>query len=323
MQYIGIDISKSTFTAAFPLEQGFRVLNFENSTKGIRSFISHLDADTNQCVMEATGNYCMLLLYILNEQSYRVSLINARQIKHFARMLMTTTKTDKEDAKMISLYGSRMTPEVYKMPSKMILLLKQKRVVIRQLKKQVSALKNIKESFSVLPLHDKVSNKTVDKSISFLQSQIDDMQDDLTKDTLKEYDGMFKRLISIKGIGIVLATAILVTTGAFEHFENAKQVSRYIGICPTQQQSGVSLNIRGHINRNGDSHLRGLLYVASWSAIRYNKQCREFYDGLKKRGKPSKVALIAVSNKLIRQAFAVCKSDSMYDPDYISSYIVR
>ncbi len=319
MQYVGIDISKSTFTVAFPQQNGFRILNFENNVKGIRTFIKHLDQDNDQCVMEATGNYCMLLLYMLNEQSYRVSLINARQIKNFARMLMTTTKTDKEDAKIISMYGSRMTPEVYKMPSDTIFLLKQKRVVIRQLKKQLSALSNIKESFSVLPLHDKASQKALEKSIAFLKHQIDEIQADMVKLTRKEYESMLKRLTSIKGIGLTLATALIVATGGFAHFENAKQLSRYIGICPTLKQSGSSINIRGEINRNGDSNLRGLLYVATWSAIIHNKQCKDLYTNLRERGKPGKVALIAVSNKLVRQAFAVCKSDRDYDPNYVSS----
>ncbi|MBS6832874.1 MAG: transposase, partial [Clostridiales bacterium] len=62
-------------------------------------------------------------------------------------------------------------------------------------------------------------------------------------------------------------------------------------------------NIKGHINRNGDEHLRSLLYVASWTALRYNAACRECYIRLKANGKPSKVALIAVANKPLRIKF--------------------
>ncbi|RRD55688.1 transposase, partial [Tannerella forsythia] len=102
--------------------------------------------------------------------------------------------------------------------------------------------------------------------------------------------------------------------------DNAKQVARFIGICPTYQQSGTSVHIKGGINRNRDENLRSLLYVASWSALRANTTCKECYARLKANGKPSKVALMAVANKLIRQAFAVIKSSSPYVDGFVSAY---
>jgi hypothetical protein len=56
--------------------------------------------------------------------------------------------------------------------------------------------------------------------------------------------------------------------------------------------------------------------MASLSAIRYNKPCREFYQRLKAAGKASNVALMAVVNKLLRQAYAVVKFNEDYDPNY-------
>ncbi len=63
---------------------------------------------------------------------------------------------------------------------------------------------------------------------------------------------------------------------------------RYLGICPTYEQSGTSVNIRGHINRNGDAYTRGLLYVAAWTASRFNTKCGETYTRLRQNGKPGK-----------------------------------
>jgi len=116
---------------------------------------------------------------------------------------------------------------------------------------------------------------------------------------------------------------MIVATGGFTHFDNAKQLARFIGICPTYYQSGSSLNVRGGINRNGDSGLRSMLYVASWSAIRYNAACRELYHRLRSGGKPSKVALIAVANKLVRQAFAIATTDGIYIDGFCSSQPIK
>ena len=103
------------------------------------------------------------------------------------------------------------------------------------------------------------------------------------------------------------------------HPQNAKQVSRYLGICPTYEQSGTSVNIRGHINRNGDAYTRGLLYIAAWPASRFNAQCKETYTRLRQNGKPGKLAMIAVANKLVRQAFAVVAHDKEYIDGFVSN----
>ncbi len=61
----------------------------------------------------------------------------------------------------------------------------------------------------------------------------------------------------------------------------------------------------------------GTLYMCSMSAIRYNKSCKEKYDRLKENGKKGKLALIAVSNKLLRQAFAVATKEVPYQEGHI------
>lgn len=72
------------------------------------------------------------------------------------------------------------------------------------------------------------------------------------------------------------------------------------------------------ISHMGDSQIRGALYMASMTAIRTNTSCKEFFYKLRKNGKPGKLALTAVSNKLIRQAFAVVKSGVPYIDGYVS-----
>ena len=89
------------------------------------------------------------------------------------------------------------------------------------------------------------------------------------------------------------------------YFDNAKQLTRYLGLSPTYQQSGTSVNLKGHINRNGDSYLRSQLYVAAFSSLRCNTECKACFDRLRANGKSGKVAVVAVANKLVRQAFAV------------------
>lgn len=318
MTYIGIDISKDSFVVAYPRKSGYTTKTFMNDTKGVRSFITSLPEDCH-CVMEATGNYSMLLLYLLQQAGIPTSMENPQKIKHFSRAMMTVTKTDEIDAKLIAMYGEKMNPAPYKIPSESIILLKQKRTVLRQLKKQLTAMSNLQHSLSVLPKQDPTAKVATEQTIKFLRKQISKLEEEITNLSNKEFKRQMELLTSIKGIGENIASALITATGGFANFSSAKQISRFLGLCPTYQQSGTSVNVKGHINRNGDSHLRSQLYIVAMASIRCNTACRETYERLCDRGKPGKVALIAVANKLIRQMFAVVTYNRPYIDGYVSS----
>ena len=312
MVYVGIDVSKSTFVVAYSSAKTSKTATFKNTTKGIYEFIKTISVSEHHCVLEATGNYSALLVYMLSESGFIVSLENPLKIKSFSRVMLSVVKTDEIDARLIALYGEKMQPAPYKLRSKTILVLKQKRTVLRQLKKQLVATRNLKGSMEVLPVFDSKCKKTIEKTIEFLEKQIKNMEEELASLVQNEFKKQMDLLTSIKGIGVTLATALIITTGGFTYFDNAKQLTRFLGLSPTYQQSGTSVNIKGHINRNGDPTLRCQLYVAAFSSLRCNAECKACFDRLRSNGKPGKVALIAVANKLVRQAFAVVTQEKSY-----------
>ena len=312
MVYVGIDVSKATFVVAYSSAKTSKTATFKNTTKGIYEFIKTISVSEHHCVLEATGNYSALLVYMLSESGFIVSLENPLKIKSFSRVMLSVVKTDEIDARLIALYGEKMQPAPYRLRSKTILVLKQKRTVLRQLKKQLVATRNLKGSMEVLPVFDSKCKKTIEKTIEFLEKQIKNMEEELASLAQNEFKKQMDLLTSIKGIGVTLATALIITTGGFTYFDNAKQLTRFLGLSPTYQQSGTSVNIKGHINRNGDPTLRSQLYVAAFSSLRCNAECKACFDRLRSNGKPGKVALIAVANKLVRQAFAVVTQEKSY-----------
>ncbi len=318
MTYIGIDVSKDSFVAAYPTKSGYTTKTFKNIANGVRQFINSLPEDCH-CVMEATGNYSMLLLYLLQKANITVSMENPQKIKHFARAMLSTTKTDEIDAKLIAMYGEKMDPKPYRIPSESILLLKQKRTVLRQLKKQFAMWTNLQESMEPLPKKDPASKVAIEQTIKFLRKQISKLEDEITHLSNKEFKRQMELLTSIRGIGENIASALIIATGGFTYFSTAKQISRFLGLCPTYQQSGTSVNVKGHINRNGDTYLRSQLYIAALASIRFNAACKETYDRLKAKGKSGKVAVVAVANKLIRQAYAIVTNNQPYIDGYVSS----
>ena len=284
MTYVGIDVSKATFVVAYSSAKAGKTKTFKNTTKGVHEFIQTLSVTEHHCVLEATGNYSALLVYLLSKAGITVSLENPLKIKNFARVMLSVNKTDETDARLIALYGERMQPSPYKLRSKSILILKQKRTVLRQLKKQLVATRNLKGSMEVLPLFDAKCKQTIEKTITFLEKQIKGMEEELASLAEDEYKKQMDLLTSIKGIGITLAAALIVATGGFTYFDNAKQLTRYLGLSPTYQLSGTSVHVKGHINRNGDPGLRSQLYVAAFSSLRCNTECKACFDRLRSNG---------------------------------------
>ena len=199
MKFIGIDIAKKTFVAAYPQLKGYQTQTYTNDVKGVKKFINSFITAEYHCILEATGNYGTLLLYMLCEQNIAVSLVNPKQVKHFARMMLTVTKTDDVDAKLIAMYGEKMTPPIYKMPTQAIILMKQKKVVLRQLKKQLTSMTNLRGAFDALPQIDKNGLLVLNKTIKFIQMQIALLEADITNIANEEFSKQIKSLTSIKG----------------------------------------------------------------------------------------------------------------------------
>ena len=322
MSYVGVDISKDSFVVAFSSASKSKTITYQNDDKGIEKFINTLDKEQHHCVMEATGNYGVNLLYHLCEQEIKVSLINPKQSNFLSKMKLSTAKTDNKDARLLVEYGEKMNPEVYKMPSDKIILLKQKQTVLTHLIKQRTASKNQLKSLELLNKKDNLAIDMLKNNIDNLDKLINNLEKDIVSITEEEFEKQVQLLTSIKGIGKKVATTLVIITNGFSFFENPKQLSRYIGICPIYQQSGKSLNYNGHINRNGHSTLRGQLFIASWSAAKYNSSCKALFERLREEGKPWKLAQIAVCNKLIRQAFAVIKSGVAYIDGHVPTLSV-
>jgi hypothetical protein len=72
----------------------------------------------------------------------------------------------------------------------------------------------------------------------------------------------------------------------------------------------------------GNQKLRNLLFLCSFTASIHNKACRDIYNRIVNKGKSKKLALIAVSNKLLKQSFAIAQSGIPYDENYKSVLIM-
>jgi transposase len=113
--YIGIDMAADSFVAARPLpgNQWQTKLYKAQTDEQIQGFVAALDAQTDHCVVEATGRYHHRLVAALGQAGIAVSVVNPLSVKRYSQMLGSTAKTDKQDAIRLVKYAQQQQPKPY------------------------------------------------------------------------------------------------------------------------------------------------------------------------------------------------------------------
>ena len=123
-----------------------------------------------------------------------------------------------------------------------------------------------------------------------------------------------KRLDQVPGIGPALATALVASVPNPTAFRSGRNFSAWIGLVPKQHSSGGKDRL-GSISKQGDRYLRGLFTAGALAVIRYAKihgtEHRPWLTALLAR-RPTKVAAIALANKLARMAWAMMAKGERY-----------
>ncbi|MDP9313346.1 MAG: transposase [Chloroflexota bacterium] len=109
---------------------------------------------------------------------------------------------------------------------------------------------------------------------------------------------------------------LLVTTLNFEQCPTAAAAAAYAGLVPMVRESGRSVRGRPRLGDAGNKRLRTALYLATLNATRFNPVIREFYERLRAKGKPKKVARCAAARKLLQIAWAVVTTSTPFDPEH-------
>ncbi|MGP3713598.1 transposase, partial [Brucella sp. RRSP16] len=148
---------------------------------------------------------------------------------------------------------------------------------------------------------EKASGQTkdwVEESLNFLLDQRQTVVDAMTACLKADADLGRKAevLMSLKGIGLRTACFILADLPELGLMDKGK-VAKLVGVAPLNRDSGLMRGKR--MIAGGRRQLRDALYVAALPAIRFDPDMKAFFQRLKQKGKPSKVALVAVIRKMI------------------------
>lgn len=294
---VGIDIAKLTFVAAILIKGCEHIkefshvgLGFSESTTWLTSFTT---GDLHFC-MESTGKYGNSLALHLYTAGHDVSLVNPGRIKYFMKRQLIRNKTDKADAKSIRLYGEMFSPSLWQPLPENI-------EVLRALNRRADTLKKIlTQEKNRLENTEESVHQNIQAHIDYIQTALEEIESKISShinndENLKHNASLLKTIL---GIGDKTISTVLSHFHDIDKFEHPKQMAAFIGLNPSQSQSGTSLN-SSRLSKVGNARLRAAFFMPALVAIRYNRTLKAFYEKLVEKGKPKKVALCAVMRKLV------------------------
>lgn len=304
-EFIGIDVSKAALdVAAHASGEQFAV---DNTEAGLKPLCEQLMAMRPELVvMEASGGYERLCVAALVQAGLPVVLVNARQVREFARATGVVAKTDRLDARVLAHFAAAVRPAVRPLPDEQSQALDE---LLARRRQMVAALVAEKNRLGLA--RGRLVKRTVREAAQTyerLLELIDRELDDLIKASplWREKEDLLR---SFKGIGPVSARTLLAELPELGVLDR-KQIAALVGVAPMARESG---SWRGRRSiEGGRGQVRAILYMAAVTAVRSNVQIRTFFERLRQAGKPFKVAIVACMRKILTILNAMLRNQTRW-----------
>ena len=311
-RFVGIDVSKDKLDIASRPDGS--LWPCANTDEAVAALVVKLAEDPPALILlEATGGWEQLVAIALVEAGLAVRIIEPSRVRHFARSVGQHSKTDAIDARLLAHYAEVVRPEARVLPDEatrqLQALLERRRQLItmrvaeqNRLKPRVGPAIRDNVKAHILYLSDQV--KRLDREIgTLIQAQ----------DEWRQRDELLR---SVPGIGPQTARMLIGGLPELGRL-NGKQVAALTGLAPRARDSGTVRGARTIFG--GRAEVRTALYMAAVAAMRFNPILKVFHARLLQKGKAAKVALIAVSRKLLTIANAMIRDRLPWSPNLVAT----
>ncbi len=305
---IGVDVAKLKLDVAINERHLLTVDNLEDGFKQIPTQIAR---PKSVCfVLEATGGYEKRFVTFLLSKQLAVCVVNAKCVRDYAKAIGQHAKNDRIDAQVIRQYAEIIQPKPNgqrtEEAQKLEAPIKRRDQLVRQRAIEKQHLEAVSDKESIRSIKKLII--AFDQEISRIETLIQKL---ITQNaTLSKHRA---QLGQVHGIGMVTVTTLLAQLPEFGQLSN-KQISALVGLAPFCRDSGGAKGKR--MSWGGRALVRSTLYMATLSAVRYNKPIKISYDRLLARGKLKKVVLVACMRKLPTILNAMVKNGTDWNPNY-------
>jgi transposase len=326
--HIGIDIAADTFaTTVFRSPEKPRLARPElpNTAEGFKQLCEWLKEervtpDNSVICMEATGVYGEAITYYLSAQGFKIAVEPPLKVKR--AFDQDGHKTDPVDSAQIAEYAYRFFDELrfWKPLPETLERLKHYLTTRELLVKESVAVQNALKAYQRHVLKDPTLVEMHEKHLGQIKehiAQVDKHMGQIIRQNPSLHQ-LALLLVSLCGVGMLLAVYMLVSTNAFQDITSYKQFAAFLGICPYTFQSGTSVKKKSCSRQFGPAYIRKLLHLAARSVATHQPDFRKYYHRKLAEGKCKKLVINNISNKLLKIAFAVIRDRKQYIKGYKS-----
>jgi transposase len=179
-------------------------------------------------------------------------------------------------------------------------------------RKDLATVERRKEAIQALACFERSEGEHLLKCLELYEERIVELEKAMEAESAG--DGQIERLQTVPGVGPKVSFAFVAHVAA-DRFENAGQVSNYLGLVPRVYMSGDTVRY-GKITKRGNGYLRALLVQASWS-IAWSKnggKLKERYDYMtKEKGISKKKAIVAIARRLSELLYTLMRDGTTYE----------
>lgn len=320
---IGADISKKTIDLCSLSTNQF--IQIENNLSGFKELLpwfknQSIALNDVFLVMEHTGYYSLHFENFLHGSAIAFKKVNGLEIKRSLGIIRG--KDDKIDARRIALYGfekrHKLTAEDRTPESiKRLQMLQSTR---DRLVKSRTALRCAIQEYE--NLHIKETDLLIKSQIQVIKAldkQIESIEREIQKiiTSHQELKKNYDLIVSIIGVGPVVATAAIIKTNNFTRFRDGRKFACFCGTAPFKEKSGTSINKKAKVSHLADKEMKTLLELAARSAIQHDKEIKEYFERRILQGKSKQSTLNVVRNKIIYRMFAVINRQTPFIKDFL------
>lgn len=323
--FVGIDIASATFTACIgttPWAVVMKPETFDNHEDGFASFLDrmkeqNLPPDQTVACMEATGVYGEGLAYFLYASGYTVAVEPPLNIQR--KFPANSSKNDSQDSQHIAEYACRYADKLslWKPRDEILEQIKVLLTTRHQFSTQLTAHKNALHALNRKKVLSELARKVHADMIEQITKHIKAIDVEIRRliDSNPTFKAALLLLLSIPGIGLQLAAHLIIMT---QYSLDPRVLSAFVGICPYEHESGSSIYRTPTSRHYGPPAIRKLLYLAACSVRTHRKEFRQYFLRKIAEGKPGKLVLNNIQNKLLKIACAVLRTQKPFIPNYVS-----
>ncbi len=290
---IGIDISKDKVDVAS--SDGRWSAVFPQTGAGLQELAQTVAAmGPHRVVLEASGGYEREVLVALSLEKLPVVLVQPIRAKHFIKGMGRRAKTDAIDARSLAqmaMVGVDDAP------------------LWQPLDRDVAELRALVQRRQQLVLHQDNEKKrrrgataavleSIERAVQFVKEELHAIEKQINAlvSCVPALETAVATLETVRGVGRVTATSLVVFVPELGRVDRAA-IASLVGVAPMNNESGQWKGQR--VIQGGRPDARKVLYMAALAAVSHNETLKTFYAGLRAKGKPGKVALVACMRKLL------------------------